>query len=76
VEQFALEFDLAPQRRVYSVGELNAAIRATLEAEFSGVWVAGEISGVKLATSGHYYFTLKEREAQVKCVAFRSFNVK
>jgi exodeoxyribonuclease VII large subunit len=72
VEQFALEFDLAPQRRVYSVGELNAAIRAALEAEFSGVWVAGEISGVKLATSGHYYFTLKEREAQVKCVAFRS----
>ncbi len=36
------------------------------------MWVAGEISGVKLATSGHYYFTLKEREAQVRAVAFRS----
>jgi len=72
VEQFALEFDLKPQRRVYSVSELNAAIRAVLDAEFGEVWVAGEISGLKLAASGHYYFTLKERDAQVKCVAFRS----
>lgn len=72
MEQFALEFDLTPQRRVFSVSELNAAIRATLDAEFADVWVSGEISGLKLAQSGHYYFTLKERESQVKCVAFRS----
>jgi len=72
VEQFALDFALAPQRRIFSVAELNAAIRAVLDSEFADVWVSGEISGLKLATSGHYYFTLKEREAQVKCVAFRS----
>ncbi len=54
------------------VGELNAAIRAVLDAEFPEVWVSGEISGLKLAPSGHYYFTLKEPEAQVRCVAFRS----
>jgi exodeoxyribonuclease VII large subunit len=72
VEQFALEFDLTPRRRVLSVAELNAAIRATLDAEFNDVWVSGEISGLKLAQSGHYYFTLKEREAQVRCVAFKS----
>jgi exodeoxyribonuclease VII large subunit len=72
VEQFALEFDHAPQRRVYTVSELNAAIRAVLDAEFQNVWVSGEISGLKLASSGHYYFTLKERDAQLKCVAFRS----
>lgn len=70
MDQFA--FDFAPARRVYSVSELNSAIRATLEQEFPDVWVAGEISGVKLAASGHYYFTLKEREAQVRAVAFRS----
>ena len=70
MDQFA--FDFAPQRRVYSVSELNAAIRAALEDEFPDVWVSGEISGVKLAASGHYYFTLKEREAQVHAVAFRS----
>jgi exodeoxyribonuclease VII large subunit len=70
VDQFA--FDFAPARRVYPVSELNAAIRGTLEREFPDVWVSGEISGVKLATSGHYYFTLKEREAQLRAVAFRS----
>ena len=72
MEQFALEFEIAPRRRVLTVSELNAAIRATLDAEFCDVWVSGEISGLKLAQSGHYYFTLKEREAQVRCVAFRS----
>ena len=70
MDQFA--FDFAPARRVYPVSELNAAIRGTLEREFPDVWVSGEISGVKLATSGHYYFTLKEREAQLRAVAFRS----
>src|ERR1039457_907600 len=70
VDQFA--FDFSPTRRVYSVSELNAAIRAALENEFPDVWVSGEISGVKLATSGHYYFTLKEAQAQVRAVAFRS----
>ena len=70
VDQFA--FDFAPSRRVYPVGELNAAIRGALEREFPDVWVSGEISGAKLATSGHYYFTLKEREAQIRAVAFRS----
>jgi exodeoxyribonuclease VII large subunit len=72
VEQFALEFELTPERRILTVSELNAAVRAVLDQEFRDVWVSGEISGIKLATSGHYYFTLKERDAQVKCVAFRS----
>jgi exodeoxyribonuclease VII large subunit len=72
LDQFALEFDLTPQRRIFSVSELNAAIRAILDEEFQDISVAGEISGLKLAASGHYYFTLKERDAQVKCVAFRS----
>jgi exodeoxyribonuclease VII large subunit len=72
VEQFDLEFDLSPERRVFTVGELNAAVRAVIEREFPDVWVAGEISGLKLATSGHYYFTLKDKDAQVRCVAYRS----
>ena len=71
VEQIALEFELAPQRRIYSVSELNSAIRAALDERFRDVWVSGEISGFKQAASGHYYFTLKERDAQVRCVAFR-----
>jgi exodeoxyribonuclease VII large subunit len=72
VEQFDLAFDLVPQRRVFSVSELNGAIRAILDGEFADISVTGEISGLKLAASGHYYFTLKERDSQVKAVAFRS----
>jgi exodeoxyribonuclease VII large subunit len=72
VEQFALDFSLAPERRIYTVAELNSAIRAALDERFRDVWVSGEISGLKAAASGHYYFTLKESDAQVKCVAFRS----
>jgi exodeoxyribonuclease VII large subunit len=70
MEQYALP--LLPQRRVYTVSELNAAIRGVLDQEFPDVWVGGEISGTKLATSGHYYFTLKERDSQLRCVCFRS----
>jgi exodeoxyribonuclease VII large subunit len=70
MEQFALEF--APQRRIFKVSELTAAVRDLLGREFQDIWVAGEISGVKLAPSGHYYFTLKERDAQLRCVCFRS----
>jgi exodeoxyribonuclease VII large subunit len=70
VDQFA--FDFAPSRRIFSVTELNAAIRAALENAFPDIWVSGEMSGVKLAPSGHYYFTLKESQAQIRAVAFRS----
>jgi exodeoxyribonuclease VII large subunit len=70
MEQFALEF--APQRRIYKVSELNGAIRDLLDREFRDIWVAGEISGAKLAPSGHYYFTLKELDSQLRCVMFRS----
>jgi len=72
LEQFALEFDLFPERRIFSVSELNAAIRGLLDQEFGDISVSGEISGLKLAASGHYYFTLKERDSTIKCVAFRS----
>jgi exodeoxyribonuclease VII large subunit len=72
VEQFDLGFDLFPQRKVYSVSELNSAVRKVLDGEFSDISVTGEISGLKLAASGHFYFTLKDRESQVKAVAFRS----
>ena len=61
-----------PQRRVFSVAELTLAIRGLLEEEFDDVWVAGEISGVKRATSGHFYFTLKDEQAQLGCACFRN----
>ncbi len=70
MEQIALP--LEPNRRIYTVAEITAAIRGLLESQFRDIWVAGEISGVRIAASGHAYFTLKEAEAQIRCVCFRS----
>lgn len=69
MEQIAFQFE--PARQVFSVSELNAAVRGVLENEFQDIFVVGEISGVRLAGSGHYYFTLKEQDAQLRCVCFR-----
>jgi len=70
MEQLALAW--APVRKTFTVAELNARIRGLLGDEFDDVWVAGEISGAKNATSGHCYFTLKDHDAQVRCVCFRA----
>src|SRR5450432_1081462 len=70
LEQYSLL--LVPEHQVYTVTELNASIRATLDEQFQDVRVAGEISGVRMAASGHCYFTLKEHDSQIKCACFRS----
>ena len=64
-------FSPEPARKTYSVTELNARIRTVFEKDFGEIFVSGEISGAKLAPSGHYYFTLKDGESQVKCACFR-----
>jgi exodeoxyribonuclease VII large subunit len=69
VEQIALNWGSEPN--LYSVGELTQAMRRLLSGEFSDIWVAGEISGTKLPPSGHYYFTLKDESAQLRCVCYR-----
>ena len=56
---------------VLTVAELNRAARAALEGRFPLLWVAGEVSGFVRHGSGHCYFTLKDRDAQVGCVMFR-----
>lgn len=62
----------APVRRVFSVSELTAAIRGVLETGFGDVWVEGEMSNCRVWNTGHVYFTLKDRGAQIKAVMFRS----
>ncbi|ASP18391.1 exodeoxyribonuclease VII, large subunit [Neisseria sp. oral taxon 020 str. F0370] len=54
-----------------SVSELNAAARMLLEDNLSGLWVAGEVSNLTRAASGHYYFSLKDSRAQVRCAMFK-----
>ena len=64
-------FDLQPQRRVMKVSELNRHIAEILAGAFPDVWIEGEISNYRPAQSGHLYFTLKDTEAQIRCVCFR-----
>jgi len=70
VEQ-QLALDWTPEPHYYSVGELTTALRGVFAEYFTDIWVAGEISGTKLAPSGHYYFTLKDADAQLKCVCYK-----
>src|SRR3989440_1532411 len=66
----AMQNDFA--RPVVTVSELLRSVRDTLERRFPLLWVRGELSNLSRAPSGHRYFTLKDRGAQVDCVMFRS----
>lgn len=68
-------FDFEPLetgRRVYTVSALTQEIRNCLEPKFLDVWVSGEVSNCRPAASGHLYFTLKDRSAQLRVVCFRN----
>ncbi|MGN6823800.1 exodeoxyribonuclease VII large subunit [Neisseria sp. P0019.S002] len=54
-----------------SVSELNAIAKALLEDHLAGLWIAGEVSNLTRAASGHYYFSLKDSRAQVRCAMFK-----
>lgn len=54
-----------------SVSELNALAKSLLEDNLFGLWVAGEVSNLTRAASGHYYFSLKDSRAQVRCAMFK-----
>ena len=58
-------------RRVLSVTELTAKVKGLLEAQLGDVWVSGEITNLRLQSSGHMYFALKDAGAQLSCVLFR-----
>lgn len=71
--QFSFEFNAAvPERKVYGVRELVGAVRGTLEKSFPDLWVEGEISNYRPADSGHVYLTLKDGDAQLRVVMYRS----
>lgn len=63
-----------PRQAVISVSELNRSARQMLEQGFPLLWVNGEISNFKRYDSGHWYFSLKDAAAQVRCVMFRHKN--
>src|SRR5260370_4592473 len=66
-----LTFNLMPEGRTLSVSELTARIRDLLAKNFTDILVEGEISYCRAAQCGHFYFTLKDEKAQVRCVWFK-----
>src|SRR5579883_986466 len=62
-----------PAVQPLTVSQLTAQVRGTIEAKFPQVWVVGEVSNFTRASSGHWYFTLKDSTAQIKAAMFRGF---
>ncbi len=65
----------ARERPVLTPSQLNKLARTLLEDAFSQVWVEGEVSNYTRAASGHWYFTLKDSGAQIRCAMFKSNNL-
>jgi exodeoxyribonuclease VII large subunit len=62
----------APAREIFTISQLNAQARTLLERGLGSVWLEGEISNLARPASGHWYFSLKDESAQVRCAMFRN----
>lgn len=63
-----------PDRQIFTISQLNRRARQLLETHLSLLWARGEISNLSRPSSGHWYFTLKDSEAQIRCAMFRNRN--
>jgi exodeoxyribonuclease VII large subunit len=63
------------RRDIYTVSRLNREARGLLEAGLPSIWISGELSNLSRPASGHWYFTLKDEDAQVRCAMFRTRNL-
>jgi exodeoxyribonuclease VII large subunit len=70
-----MTFPVRPDRDVYSVSRLNREVRVLLERGFGSLWIEAEISNFARPSSGHWYFSLKDAAAQVRCAMFRQRNM-
>ncbi|HEX4342918.1 MAG TPA: exodeoxyribonuclease VII large subunit [Verrucomicrobiae bacterium] len=68
-------FPVETARQVLSVGELTEQVRRLLEKKIGSIWVTGEVTNLRAQSSGHMYFTLKDANAQLGCVLFRTETV-
>lgn len=66
--------DLFSTAKILSVSELNRLVGEVLTQTFPLMWISGEISNFTRAASGHWYFSLKDANAQVRCVMFKGRN--
>ncbi len=68
--------ELRPAREVYTVSRLNREARILLESGLPMLWIEAEMSNLARPSSGHWYFTLKDANAQVRCAMFRGSNAR
>ena len=73
--QYHAPMERAENRDVYSVSRLNREVRVLLERGFGSLWLEAEISNLAKPSSGHWYFSLKDATAQVRCCMFRQRNM-
>jgi exodeoxyribonuclease VII large subunit len=74
MSQLSFLDQLLEARRPLSVSELTARIKILLEGQFLELWIEGEISNFRRHSSGHWYFTLKDEGAMLRCASFRMQN--
>lgn len=60
-----------PEPKIWTVSQVNQAVRTLLEEHLPALWISGEVANWKRAGSGHCYFTLKDESAQLRCVMWR-----
>src|SRR6478752_9081157 len=70
-----LETGIGATRDIYSVARLNREARMLLESGLGMVWVQAEVSNLSQPASGHWYFSLKDKDAQLRCAMFRMKNM-
>ena len=68
------DYDTPALQKILSVSELNRLAREVIEMSFPLFWISGEVSNFTRAASGHWYFSLKDSGAQVRCVMFKGRN--
>ena len=73
--QYHLPMESVSAREIYSVSRLNREVRVLLERGFGSLWLEAEISNFARPSSGHWYFSLKDATAQVRCCMFRQRNM-
>jgi len=66
--------DSQPARRVFTVARLNQEVHRLLESSFGTLWLQGELSNFSRPASGHFYFSMKDSQAQIRCAMFKSRN--
>ncbi|HXE58605.1 MAG TPA: exodeoxyribonuclease VII large subunit [Gemmatimonadales bacterium] len=67
---------IGPDQDVWTVSALNGVVRALVEGELGPIWVRGEVLQCKVWSSGHWYFTLRDADAQVRCCMWRAHAAK